>query len=192
MKQFALLIAVAAIPAFAATTTYKVDPAASKVGWVGKKVTGQHNGTLALKNGKFEFDGDTLKGGAFAVDMNSLKVLDLTDAKYNKDLTDHLKSGDFFSVDKFAEVTFAAKTVVKKADGTFDVTGPLTIKGISHDITVPMKVEKKGDTVEASGKVAVDRTKYDIKFRSGKFFPELGDKMIYDNFEVEVALKAKK
>jgi polyisoprenoid-binding protein YceI len=192
MKQFALLIALAAIPAVAATTAYKVDPAASKVAWVGKKVTGQHNGTLGLKSGQLEFDGDTLKAGMFTIDMQALKVLDLTDAKDNSDLTGHLKSNDFFFVEKFKEATFVVKTAVKKPDGTWDVTGPLTIKGMSHDVTVPMKLAKKGDTVEASGKAVVDRTKYDIKFRSGKFFPELGDKLIYDNFEVEVALKAKK
>jgi polyisoprenoid-binding protein YceI len=192
MKQFALLAVLFTVPAIAATTTYKLDPKGSTVAWSAKKVTGSHNGTLALKEGKLEFDGDALKGGEFSVDMKALKVLDLTDPKYNGDLTEHLKSDDFFAVAKAPEAKFTAKKVAKKADGTWDVTGPMVIKGISQEVTVPMTITKKGDVVEGKGKAVLDRTKWDIKFRSGKFFPGLGDKMIYDNFDVEVTFTGKK
>ena len=189
-KLFAVLSVVLAFPLFA--NSFKVDPAASKVEWIGKKVTGQHNGTLAMKGGKLEFKGDDLVGGEFSVDMTSLKVLDLTDPGYNKDLTTHLKSDDFFSAEKHPEAKFVVKSATKKADGTYEVKGPMTIKGISQEVTIPLKIEKKGDMVEATGKASLDRTKWQIKFRSGRFFPNLGDKLIHDNFEIAVDVKAKK
>jgi polyisoprenoid-binding protein YceI len=191
MKLNLWIATLLAVPAFAATT-YKVDPNESKLNWEAKKVTGSHNGVLTMKSGKLDFDGDKLKGGEFVVDMTSLKVLDVTDPKYNSDLTNHLKSDDFFSTEKSPESKFTLKSVTKKADGTWEAEGPMTIKGISHDIKVPLTVEKTNDHVVVKGKASLDRTKWNIKFRSGKFFQNLGDKLIYDNFDVAVELKAKK
>lgn len=191
MNKLFILAVLFSFPVFGGSS-FKVDAKESKLGWVGKKVVGQHNGELLLKSGELTFEGDALKGGEFTIDMTSIKVLDLTDPKYNSDLTGHLKSDDFFSADKFPEAKFKLTKVKKLADGTWEAKGPMTIKGISNEITVPLKVDVKDGVLVATGKTVLDRTKWNVKFRSGKFFQDLGDKLIYDNFDIEVSLKAKK
>jgi polyisoprenoid-binding protein YceI len=161
---------------------------------LGKKVTGQHNGTVALKSGKVDLDGKTLKGGKFEIDMNSIVVEDLKDPTYNAKLTGHLKSDDFFGVAKFPTSTFvitSVKPVKNEKDATHEITGDLTIKGITQPVTFPAKVEFKDGEAHAKGKAMVDRTKYNIRYGSGKFFENLGDKMISDNFEMDLDLAAK-
>ncbi len=192
---FALTLSAPA--AFAKPKTVPVDTAQSQVQWVGKKVTGQHNGTVALKSGQIELDGRSLKGGKFEIDMTSIKVEDVKDADSNGKLTGHLKSDDFFGVDKNPVSTFVITSVkplgAKKdaAGNTHEITGNLTIKGATHPVTFPAKIEIAKDQAKAAGKLVIDRTKFDIKYRSGKFFPELGDKLIHDNFEIDLNLSAK-
>lgn len=185
-----LAFLLASAPLFAATHTYKIDPIESTVAWVGKKVTGQHNGTLKMKGGKVELDGTALKSGEFVVDMTTLTVLDLTDADSNGKLTGHLKSDDFFSVDKNPTAKFTVKSVTEKG-GVSRATGAMEIKGISHDITIPLKIDVKAGAATITGKASLDRTKWNIKFRSGKFYENLGDKLIYDSFDITFDLKAK-
>ncbi|WP_262923032.1 YceI family protein [Hymenobacter cellulosilyticus] len=90
----------------AAATVYKVQPQLSTLGWVGKKVTGQHSGTIQFKSGDVEVKGNQITGGTFVIDMNSLKVTDITDADTNGKLMGHLRSDDFFSIEKNATSTF--------------------------------------------------------------------------------------
>lgn len=197
MKKLILILAALAVGPIAMAKeaakaeTFKVDPETSQVAWVGKKIGGQHNGTIAVKGGNLTLEGDALKNGEFTVDMTTIKVLDLTDPKYNGDLTAHLKSDDFFSAEKHGEAKFVIKSVTKRADGMFEAKGPMTIKGISKDIAIPLKVERAGKALTATGKATLDRTKWDIKYRSGKFFPNIGDKLIKDGFDIEVEIKAK-
>src|SRR4051812_6973102 len=96
-------------PAFA--KSLDLDPGASHLRWTGKKVTGQHTGTVALKSGKIDIDGRKLKGGKFEIDMTSIADEDLKDADYNKKLVGHLKSDDFFGVEKHPVATFEIKTI---------------------------------------------------------------------------------
>jgi polyisoprenoid-binding protein YceI len=189
-----ILTAMSASQALAKTKSLTVDPATSSVKWTGKKVTGQHNGLITLKSGAVEVEKDTVKSGQFEFDMASIKVEDIKDAENNAKLTGHLKSDDFFGVNKFATSTFkitSVKALKGSKDGTHEITGDLTIKGITHPVTFPATVEVKGNKASAKGKVTVDRTKYDIKYGSGKFFDNLGDKMINDTFELELDLKSK-
>lgn len=170
-----------------------VDPAKSAITWLGKKVTGQHNGTVALKSGQVFFDGDTLTGGEFEIDMTSIRCDDLKDAEYNKKLVDHLKSDDFFSVDKYKTVIFkmtSVKPLEGKKDATHEITGDLTIKGVTHPVTFPALIVVKDGQASAKGKVTVDRTQYGIRYGSGQFFKDLGDKMIDDNFELGFDLQS--
>lgn len=185
----ALLIAT---PAFAKTVD--IDPAKSSVRWLGKKVAGQHNGTVAVQSGQVELNGDQLKGGQVTIDMRSIKNEDLKDAEYNAKLVGHLKSDDFFAVEKNPTSTFkitAVKPLKNRKDATHEITGDLTIRGTTHPITFPAKVEVKKGEVSAQGKLTVDRTKYNVRYGSGKFFENLGDKMINDTFELELNLVAK-
>lgn len=175
-------------------TTYKVDAAKSALKWNGKKVTGEHYGTISLKEGSFTLDGVKLTSGSFVADMNSIIVQDLTDKEFNGKLTGHLKSEDFFSVEKHPTAAFVVTSATPKASGTFDVTGNLTIKGITKPVTFPVTVTPGKSGASVKGTIVVDRSKYDMKFRSKSFFDAatLGDKMVYDDFTIEVNLVANK
>lgn len=175
-------------PAFKATS-YKVDPAKSSLTWVGKKLTGGHNGTIALQSGTLLFDGKKLSGGNFAINMATIK-----DAEGSDKLEGHLKADDFFGVDKFPASTFVIKKIAAGSGNSVSVTGDLTIKGITNSISFPAAVvwNADGSVAATADKIIVDRTKYGIKFRSKGVFPDIGDKMIYDDFELAIKLSATK
>ncbi len=186
-----LLVAVVALSAFknpAKPVTYTVDAAKSTITWIGKKVTGSHNGTIALQSGSLAVNGKSVTGGTFTIDMNSIK-----DADGSAKLEGHLKADDFFGVAKFPTSTFVI-TKVAGSGANVTVSGNLTIKGITKPLSFPATVTVNADgTVSAlAGKIVVDRTKYDIKYGSKSFFDSIGDKAINDEFELAVKLVAKK
>ena len=162
----------------------KIDLTKSSVNWLAKKVTGKHNGTVNFKEGTLVFKGDKLKGGSFTVDMTSLTSTDLT-GEYQGKLNGHLKSDDFFGVEKFPTATLGFKKIAEKAAGVYTVTADLTIKGKTLPVTFDLNV--KGNT--ATTTFNIDRTKYDIKYGSGSFFDNLGDKAIDNEFELNVTLQ---
>lgn len=173
--------------------TLKADTQKSTVKWHAKKVTGEHYGTVKLSNGSLDVEKGRLTGGNFEVDMNSIVCEDLTNAEYNGKLVGHLKSEDFFTVEKHPKANFkitkaAPIASAKAGENNYNITGDLVIKGITQSITFPAQVNINGNKAEAKAKFDVDRTKYDIKFRSGNFFENLGDKMIDDNFTLDLNL----
>jgi polyisoprenoid-binding protein YceI len=181
------------LSAFTFTTTeYKVDINQSKVIWTGKKVTGEHTGNITLSEGKLITDGKTVTGGSFSIDMATITCTDLTDAGYNSKLIGHLKSDDFFSTEKHPKSTFTITNVTSKEKDQYSVKGNLTIKGITKELEFPATIQTVGNQVKATAKILVDRTKYDIKYGSGSFFDNLGDKTINDEFELNVTLVAAK
>ncbi len=174
-----------------------VDTKASKVEWIGEKVTGKHNGNLMLQNGTVEANGGRLTGGTFTFDMTSITVEDLKDAEYNGKLLGHLKSDDFFSVEKNPTSTFKITSVApikgaKAGAANYTVTGDLSIKGITNRVTFPATVTMAGSQLTAIGTLKVDRTKYDIKYGSGSFFDNLGDKAISNDMTISFNVVAKK
>lgn len=177
-----------------AAVTFKVDASKSVLKWNGKKVTGEHYGTIQLKEGSFTLDGTKLTKGSFVADMNSIVCEDLKDQNFNQKLVGHLKSDDFFSVASHPTASFTMTKATMTGAGKYDVTGNLTIKGITKPVTFPVTVKVTGAGAEASGKIVVDRAKYDMKFRSKSFFDAatLGDNLIYDDFTIEVNLVAAK
>ena len=187
MKNFKT-IALAFI-AFTATTvasaqTKKIDASKSNITWVGKKVTGSHEGTIKFKEGALTFKGAKLTGGNFVVNMASIVVTDLKAGEGKEKLEGHLKADDFFGTEKFPLGTLVFTKIAAKQNGLYTVTADLTLKGITKPITFDMTV--KGSKANAA--LVVDRTKYDIKYGSGSFFDGLGDKTIYDNFDLAVEL----
>jgi polyisoprenoid-binding protein YceI len=172
--------------------SYTFSSSESNIRWVGTKVTGKHNGSIKLKSGKVDFAAGAIKSGEFIIDMPTLTVEDLSgDGK--ADLEGHLKSDDFFATSKYAEAKFVFKSATAKNKHQFDVTGDLTIKGITKPMTASLLIVPTGDSdIKVNGGFAIDRTQYDIKFRSAKFFSDLGDKMIEDNFLITLDLKGKK
>jgi polyisoprenoid-binding protein YceI len=198
----ALASAVVFAPAFAGTTTnpkaktektvkadktLKVNTAASKLIWNGKKVTGEHSGNINVSNGNLLIAKNNLVGGAFDIDMNSITCTDITDTDYNGKFVGHMKADDFFGTEKFPKATFkitAANPIKGAKPGTanYNVTGDLTIKGITKPVTFPATVKVEGNKATAQGTATVDRTKYDIKYGSKSFFESIGDKAINDEF----------
>ncbi|WP_442787466.1 YceI family protein [Flavobacterium suncheonense] len=187
MKQLksivlALVVALGTMTA-SAQTTKKVDVAKSKLTWVGKKVTGQHDGTITLKEGALVFKGKKIAGGNFTVDMTTINSTDL-EGKGKEKLDGHLKADDFFGVEKFPTSKLVFKTIGTKSNNTYAITADLTIKDITHPITFDLVVGKN----VATAKLMIDRTKYDIKYGSKSFFESIGDKAINDEFELNVNL----
>lgn len=178
--------AVTASPALA-NKTVLIDPAASSVEWRGSKVIGgAHHGTIGIKEGDVKIDGKKLVSGKIVVDMASIVNRDLEDAGYNQKLVGHLKSEDFFDVAKYPTATLTVKSSEANKDGSFKVKGDLTIKGETHPVEFGAKLSPDGKTVEVS--LDFDRTIWNIRYGSGKFFKNLGDKMIADKIELKVKL----
>ena len=161
------------------TQKFELIPAQSHIDWIGKKVTGAHNGTIAVKAGSLILTNGQLSGGSLIIDTTSIKILDVTDPATNAQFAGHLASDDFFSSEKYPEALLDIISVSGNR-----VEGDLTIKGLMNPITFDATVNVSGDTLVASAKMVVDRTKYDMRFRSGNFFKDLGDTLIYNDFDL--------
>ncbi|WP_416864505.1 MAG: YceI family protein [Imperialibacter sp.] len=170
---------------------YKVSTLESKVIWTGEKLGGKHTGTINLSQGDLQFDGDKLTGGSFTIDMNSIVDLDL-EGEYKSKLEGHLKSDDFFGVATYPTATFKITSVKSTGKNKYDVTGDITIKGTTEKITFPAELAVNGSKVTATSKITVDRSKFNVKYGSKSFFAEIGDKVIYDEFVLDVTLVAAK
>lgn len=165
-------------------TEKPVKTDASSVTWKAYKVTGSHMGTVALKDGNLEFDGDKLVGGSFTVDMTSIIATDLEGESRTK-LEGHLKSDDFFGVENHPEAQLVFTDVKATGKNSYQVTGDLTIKGITKPVTFDMSIYGN----KATANVKVDRAEYNVRYGSGSFFDNLGDKTIYDEFDLVVDLQ---
>ena len=184
LKTIALALLVAFGTTVATAQNKKINVEKSKINWVGKKLTGEHSGTINFKEGTLVFVKNKLKGGSFTVDMNSINTTDLT-GDYKKNLDGHLKADDFFGVEKHPTAKLDFKLISDNGDGTYNVTADLTIKGITKPVTFVIAVKVK----TATANLYVDRTKYDIKYKSKNFFENLGDNVINDEFELKVNLQ---
>jgi polyisoprenoid-binding protein YceI len=172
------------------TTKFEIVSAQSNINWTGKKVTGTHNGTIAIKSGSLGLQDGKLSEGNFIIDTTSILILDITDPATNAQFAGHLFSEDFFATDKFPEATFKITAVDFTSEDSTLITGDLSIKGITHPVIFAADIQINGNTLTASGKIFIDRTKYNMKFRSGNFFTNLGDTLIYNEFELDVNLTA--
>jgi polyisoprenoid-binding protein YceI len=144
-------------------------------------------GTVSLK-------GDRVVGGTFTLDMTSIVNLDLEAEEWNQKLVGHLKSDDFFSVETHPTATFKItkaklRRFAKANEANYEIKGVLTIKGISNAVTFPARIVWNDQGYEATGKIELDRTRWDIRYGSGKFFDNLGDKMIHDLFTLKFSIK---
>jgi len=165
---------------------FKVVSSLSNIDWKGRKVTGAHNGTIAIKDGEFSLSEGKLTAGKFVVDTTTITVLDVTDPATNAQFAGHLASGDFFASAEYPEAVFEITQVRDN-----HIEGNLTIKGIMRPISFDADIHVTEDILTAMGKMIIDRTQFDIKFRSGNFFKDLGDTMIYNDFELKIYITAK-
>ena len=185
LKSIALALLVIFSTAAVNAQTKKVDASKSTINWVGKKVTGAHEGTINLKDGSLVFKGKKLVGGSFVVDMTSMTVTDLKAGQGKEKLEGHLKADDFFGTANYATSTLVFTKVVPKSANLYAVTANLTIKGITKPVTFDLTTTANA----ANANVVVDRTKYKIEYNSPSIFSAIGDKAINDNFNLAVALK---
>lgn len=177
------------------TTAAKVKVVAvntqkSNVEWTGKKIVGQHNGTIKLKEGTITTKNNLLAGGTFVIDMTTIACTDITDENYNKELVQHLNNEDFFNVKEFPTAILKITKVlkIKNKSNSYNLSADLTVKGITKSITFPATFKKTGNVFEGNASITIDRTLWDIKYGSANFFEGLGDKAIKNDIELKVSI----
>ena len=193
MKKLILLTIVSILIIFntIGQEIYKVSPENSKIEWIGEKITSAHSGYINLQDAFFIIEDEKFVGGEFNIDMNTIKCTDIENPIYAAKLEEHLKDPDFFNSSKYPIANFKITNII--FDGTsYMITGDITIKEISQEITFPAQFENDGDLFYANATLKIDRTKHDIKYGSGSFFDDLGDRMIYDEFTLKINLQGSK
>jgi polyisoprenoid-binding protein YceI len=179
-----LAIVMIAISLTGFSQSIKVDANSSTVKWHGKKVTGEHFGTIQLKAGTLVLENDKIAIGEFTIDMTSIVNTDIEDAGYKAKLEGHLKSDDFFGVEKFPTAKLLVTSSSALVNNSTTVKAVLTIKGITKPVVID--AHKEGNLFKAE--ITIDRSKFDVKYGSGSFFDNLGDKMIYDEFTLSIVI----
>lgn len=166
-----------------------IDTKESVVTWEGSNTFGSHTGYVSISKGELMIETGQLTGGTVEVDMNTIE--DETH-KSNSGLIKHLKDPDFFDVKMFPFSTIAITKVASINVEDKEITGNLTIKGITHPVSFPAKMEVKDGIVKANARLVIDRTDWGIRYNSGKFYDNLADKTISDSIEFNIKIVAKK
>jgi len=196
MRFIALLLTVLVSLSFTNSNAqnYRIDVEKSAVNWTGFKLGGSHNGDLKLSSGVLK-TGDDGISGKFIIDMTSINCLDL-EGEQKTDLEGHLSAADFFDVENHEKAKFKLNKVsivrpVEGSDITHKVTGELTIKGKTNPVQFPASIAIEGEMLTANAKLSIDRTLWDMAYGSaGSVVAFLGDKMIYDDIELELNISA--
>lgn len=196
MKNLLIAAALFTATQLHAQTAKPIDPAESKLLWTATKMTGDHTGRVVVKGGNVAVANGTLSAAEVAIDMTGITCLDIENEGANTKFVNHLKGEDFFEVDKHPTATFKSTKVEAIADATpgkpnYRVTGDLTIKGITKPNSFDCIFWVDGDKARAAATFSFDRSQYDIKYRSGTFFPDLGDKVIADKVDLTFDVTAR-
>jgi polyisoprenoid-binding protein YceI len=166
---------------------YDIDIMQSSITWKGSMLVGanSHTGYVYLSGGTLIVDDGDIVGGTATINMNTIED---EIHERNNGLIDHLRSADFFDVEKFPVSTFA----FTKGSSANKVTGNLTIKGITHAVDFPVKTEEKDGIIKINGNLTIDRTKWGVVYKSGKFYDLLADQTMSDNIEFQIKIVTKK
>ena len=192
MKKIFFTIALAVITTFSFATKPHIDNVIvntknSTIKWIGSKISENHEGSINIDKGMLMIDHGKLVGGQFSINMQSIATTDMSD-KMNKKLDGHLKNEDFFNVEQFPLATIILTKVIKGDGNSYKIVADLTIKGITHPVNFAADIIINGINVSATANIKIDRTKWDIKYGSGSFFENLGDKVILDEIVLDVFL----
>jgi len=202
-------VATEAQPAAESTgATFIINAGESKIEWVGTKVSGYHVGTVPIRSGELTVKNDGISSGTFVLDLANIAVTGPKESKVtaNEKLEGHLKSGDFFEVEKYTSGTFEITGVkpfteplteaddprqadiskYKVTNPTHKVSGNLTLKGITKNIEFPAKITLSGNTAEAIAKFNIDRTQWNI------VYPGKPDDLIRKEVHLGISIKATK
>lgn len=167
---------------------FKIQQTSSTVNWTGKKVLGLHTGSINIANGFIEMSDNNMLSGEIEIDMTTIVITDIEDKKTHNEFLAHLLNDDFFSVDKFKTAKLTIIGATKIAINQFKIDGNLTIKDITHPVSFIATVEVFTDFLHSLGEIVIDRTLYNIRYGSGKFIDNLGNKLIYDDFVLQFKL----
>lgn len=173
------------------TKIFEIISSQSSIEWIGRKVTGAHDGTIDIKSGTLTLNNGELSFGKFIIDTTSIKNLDMDDPDLHSKLLHHLAADDFFASDKYPTSTFEITSATSADTKNYHIEGKLTIKGITHPISFNAIINVNQAELTANGKITIDRTKFNMKFRSGSFFKDLADTLIYNDFDLIVNITAK-
>tara|TARA_B100000575_G_scaffold146900_1_gene117256 strand:+ start:17435 stop:18046 length:612 start_codon:yes stop_codon:yes gene_type:complete len=169
----------------ASDAVYTIQQDQSELVWTGRELsTSSHYGTIDFQSGQFEINDGLISSGEFIVDMTTINNQDLPEDARPR-LEGHLKSDDFFSVESHPTATLTITGSQLISEGVWNVTGNLTIKGFTHPVEFEMLNSENG----WAANLVFDRSKYDVRFRSGTFFQNLGDKLIFDEIELAINFK---
>lgn len=166
-----------------------IDTKESIVTWKGSNAFGTHEGYVSISKGELMIEKGKLRGGA--VEVNTRTIED-ENQESNSGLIKHLKDPDFFDVQRFPTAVISITKAEEGDSGEIKITADLTIKSITNPVGFPVKMEINDGVVKATGKLVIDRTLWDVRYGSGKFFDNLKDKAISDSIEFNVRIIAKK
>jgi polyisoprenoid-binding protein YceI len=176
---------------------YTVEPEASKIVWAGQKsliLNWSHTGEVEVDSGSLTVTDGMLEAGEIVIDMTNINVTADGEAAMKDDakLISHLQSDDFFDVATYPTATFVVTDVAPTDEmNTFQITGDMTIKENTREISFPaMAATDDQGQLMVVANMTIDRTDYDVRFGSGKFFDDLGDNVIDDEFSLNIALVA--
>jgi len=183
-----IVFVVASMSSINAQEMYDVAVENSTISWKGYKPTGSHNGTITLQSGSLEMEDGEVIGGSFTADMATIK-----DADGSARLEGHLKSKDFFEVETFATATFKITNVEIGEGEEATITGDLTIKGITKEISFTAEVSETDAEVTLMSTVfQINRADFNVKYQSKTFFNNLKERFINDDFDLQVTIVVEK
>ena len=174
--------------------TLKINTQKSRIEWTGRNLLNRHFGRLKLRAGELESRGGTVVRGAFTLDMGSIENLDIEDSRMRELLIAHLKSDDFFDVEHFPTAEFQLSKIKALPDArpgnpNSEVGGTLTLKGVSNDIAFPAIIAPTPDGLLAvDAHLDVDRTRWNVRYASGKLYDQLGKHLVNDEISIELKL----
>ena len=178
-----------------ANDTLFVDIENSDIDWIGRKITGEHSGTLNLSDGFVIWNGKSITGGKITFDMTSIQNTDIESREWRGKFEKHLMAEDFFFVDSFPHANLEIKnhrqTVDESSEVNNQIIANLTIRGITHEIIFPLEISQSKSIFYTEGTIDINRTLFNINYKSGTLFENLGDRMIYDDFTVQFSLQTK-
>ena len=178
-----------------ASDTLYINVDSSTINWIGRKVTGEHSGTLNLSKGWVVMQEGSIIGGKFIFDMTSIKNTDIESPEWKEKLEKHLMAEDFFFTDSFPHAILEIKDhsqIVKfNTEINNRIIADLNIRGITHEINFPLEISQVQSIFYTEGTIDINRTIFNIRYKSGTFFDGLGDRMIYDDFTVQFSLQTK-
>ena len=202
----------------ASAETIKVNTEKSMVTWIGSKPAGKHNGTISISAGEISLKEGEVVAGNFEFDITALKVLDLpADSEWNAKLKGHLMSDDFFDAENFPKASFEITGVEKFNAGSLQadldepetefspasldeimvdspthiISGNLTMRGTTKNISFPAAVSLDGNQIKAIANFNIDRTEWGLKFKDRATLAEkVKDDFIYNTVNVGFELEA--